>query len=162
MKTFKELIKQRQNILEDHAGYVGDSMTQKEIKIAITSAKNILDMIYDGQTLMRWQISAIVKAADELSSVNSSMAADKMDHDDDFYDEDEYFSINPFSAFGEESELSEAIQIRTGRNKGKWRHSYSKPGEAWDTEKEADAAYDDYVKQSRKTKVKLSDLKPQP
>ena len=56
--------------------------------------------------------------------------------------------------------LDEAIQIKRGRNKGKWRHSYSKSGEAWDTEAEADKEYDKNRKSASKDKVQLSRLKP--
>jgi hypothetical protein len=82
MKTFKQLLEDRLD--EGHDRYPGDDMTQKELQIAINSAKNILDMIKDGATMMRWQISAIVKASDELASVYTSMSADEEGEDDDY------------------------------------------------------------------------------
>lgn len=71
MKSFKELMSE-----EDYQ-YPGDDMTQKELQIAINSAENILDMIEDGAMIQRWQISAIVKASNELASVCTSMRADE-------------------------------------------------------------------------------------
>jgi hypothetical protein len=94
MKTFKELMSEKLN--EGHDRYPGDDMTMKELKIAINAAKNIIDMLEDGAQIMRWQISAIVKASDELASVCTSMRADE--EEDDEYDEydmpadyDEYY-----------------------------------------------------------------------
>jgi hypothetical protein len=87
MKRFKDLIEE---VLEEGSyEYPGDEMTQKELKIAINAAKNILDMIGDGAMVQRWQISAIVKASEELASVCTSMRADEEEEDEyeDEYDE---------------------------------------------------------------------------
>jgi hypothetical protein len=86
MKKFKDLIEEVLN--EGSYEYPGDDMTQKELKIAINSAKNILDMIEDGAMVQRWQISAIVKASEELASVYTSMSADEDEWEDDYEDED--------------------------------------------------------------------------
>lgn len=86
MKRFRELIEERLN--EGSYGYPADDMTMKELKIAINAAKNILDMLEDGSPIMRWQISAIVKASEELASVCTSMRADQ--EEDDYDDEEEY------------------------------------------------------------------------
>jgi hypothetical protein len=87
MKTFKQLIEERQEELSEGSyEYPGDDMTMKELKIAVNAAKNILDMLEDGSPIMRWQISAIVKASDELASVCTSMRADQ-EEDEDEYDE---------------------------------------------------------------------------
>lgn len=85
MKTYREL---KESVLsEGHDRYPGDDMTQKELQIAINAAENILEMIKEGQTVQRWQISAIVKASDELASVCTSMRADQ--DEDDWNGEDE-------------------------------------------------------------------------
>jgi hypothetical protein len=83
MKTFRDIIL---STINEEAHYPGDDMTQKELKIAINAAKNILDMLEDGEPLQRWQISAIVKASDELASVCTSMQADAEEDDDMPYD----------------------------------------------------------------------------
>ena len=80
MKTFKEL-------KETYNSQPADDMTMKELKIACVSARNILDMLEQGQDIKRWQISAIVKASEELSSVYTSLLADDEypDYDADIY-----------------------------------------------------------------------------
>jgi hypothetical protein len=83
MKTFKTLVLERLN--EGNDSYPADEMTQQELKIAVNAAKNILDMIEDGAMVQRWQISAIVKASEELASVCTSMRADEEEDDDDDY-----------------------------------------------------------------------------
>lgn len=95
MKTFKQLASQ---LSEDMGGYPVDEMTQKELKIAIYTAKEILEMLDDGATMHRWQLSAIVKASNELSSVYLSMEADEEDDEDYGY----------AGMYGEEVELDEA------------------------------------------------------
>lgn len=100
MKSFKETI--RENLNEGQDRYPGDDMTQKELKIAINAAKNILDMIEDGSMLMRWQISAIVKASEELASVCTSMRADEEDEEWSEYD-------SPFSMYGEELDFKVSV-----------------------------------------------------
>jgi hypothetical protein len=97
MKSFKEVV--RENLNEGQDRYPGDDMTQKELKIAINAAKNILDMIEDGSMLMRWQISAIVKASEELASVCTSMRADEEEGDEEWGEYD-----SPFSMYGESKE----------------------------------------------------------
>lgn len=87
MKTFKQLLEQNLQLNEGGERYQADDMTMKELKIAINSARCILDMIEDGAPIMRWQISAIVKASEELSSVCASMSADEADADEEEYDE---------------------------------------------------------------------------
>jgi hypothetical protein len=71
MKTFKEMISEGGGDM-----YPGDSMTKKELQIACNAAEDIIDMLANGAMLQRWQISAIVKASDELSSVYNSMSAE--------------------------------------------------------------------------------------
>jgi CRISPR/Cas system CSM-associated protein Csm4 (group 5 of RAMP superfamily) len=83
----KENFKSIEELLSEE--YYGDSMTLKELKIAINSAKNIIDMLENGMEIERWQISAIVKASDELASVCTSMRTDVEDdcEEDEFGDE---------------------------------------------------------------------------
>lgn len=89
MKTFKQLIEEKQQINEGGEMYPGDEMTMKELKIACYAAQNILDRLEDGAMIQRWQISAIVKASEELASVYTSMSADG-DEEDDYDDDAEY------------------------------------------------------------------------
>jgi hypothetical protein len=84
MKTFKQLMEERQEITEGSYDYPGDEMTMKELKIACYAAQNILDRLESGSMIQRWQISAIVKASEELASVYTSMSTDD---DEDEYDE---------------------------------------------------------------------------
>lgn len=106
MKKFKKLIEEV--LKEGYYEYPGDDMTQKELKIAINAAKNILDMIEEGSPVQRWQISAIVKASEELASVCTSMRADQEEDDDweDDYEEDEpmYIGFEYPRMYGEEVE----------------------------------------------------------
>jgi hypothetical protein len=109
MKTFKHLLEE--TLYEGHDRYPGDEMTKKELKIAINAAKNILDMIEDGASVMRWQISAIVKASEELASVCTSMRADE--EEDEYEEEEEWDEYDsPFSMYGEEVELDENYNDR--------------------------------------------------
>jgi hypothetical protein len=89
VKTFKEIIKETV-LNEGGEMYPADDMTMKELKIACYSAKKILDMLEDGAELQRWQISAIVKAKEELTSVYASMSVDEDEDDWDEEDEPEY------------------------------------------------------------------------
>lgn len=70
-----------------------NEMTRSELKIAINSAKKILDMMDDGVVIERWQISEIVTASDSLASVCTNLGADyedeEDDEEDDYEDEDE-------------------------------------------------------------------------
>jgi hypothetical protein len=108
MKTFRQLI-ETTYLNEGHDRYPGDDMTEKELKIAINSARNILEMLEDGASLMRWQISAIVKASDELASVCTSMRADEEDGDGKWIEYDEYDmpSDYDYSIYGESVTLDE-------------------------------------------------------
>jgi len=103
MKSFKEF-----NVTEGHDRYPGDDMTQKELRIAINSASNILEMIDNGATIMRWQISAIVKASDELASVSTSMSAD-MD-DCDMSDNSDEMDYEYSSMYDEQTSLGEGYE----------------------------------------------------
>jgi hypothetical protein len=106
MKTFKELLSEKLN--EGADLYPADEMTKKELKIAVNAAKNIIDMLEDGSPLMRWQISAIVKASEELASVCTSMRADEEDEDEEYgeYDSPDY----GYPSFYEHAEINEANQ----------------------------------------------------
>lgn len=87
MKSFKQILEE--NLLSEGSyEYPGDDMTMKELRIAINAAKNILDMIEDGSMVQRWQISAIVKASEELASVCTSMRADMEEYEEDDYEEE--------------------------------------------------------------------------
>lgn len=76
MKTYKQIISEASEMQK------ADDMTIKELKIACNSAQNILDMIEDGEEIQRWQVSAIVKASEELASVYASMNANIMEEKD--------------------------------------------------------------------------------
>jgi hypothetical protein len=86
MKTFKQLVEENQ-LNEGGEMYPGDEMTMKELKVACYAAQNILDRLEDGSMIQRWQISAIVKAAEELASVYTSMSAD--DDEEEMWDDEE-------------------------------------------------------------------------
>lgn len=101
MSIFKKIVERNRMVNESQEEYHGDEMTIKELKIAINSAKEIIDMLEYGETLKRWQISAIVKASEELSSVYASMAAETDD-------EEEYES-----PWMESFELDEGVEIKT-------------------------------------------------
>ena len=84
MKRFKDLTEEL--FTEGGEMYPADDMTMKELKIACYAAQNILDRLESGAMVQRWQISAIVKAKEELSSVYTSMSADE-EGEEDYYDE---------------------------------------------------------------------------
>lgn len=108
MKTFKQLIKEKLNEGADR--YPADEMTLKELKIACYAAQNILDRLESGASIQRWQISAIVKAKEELASVYTSMSADDDEEmwDDEWEDEEPFYVGFEYpSMYGEEAELSE-------------------------------------------------------
>jgi hypothetical protein len=116
MKSFKEVV--RENLNEGQDRYPGDDMTQKELKIAINAAKNILDMIEDGSMLMRWQISAIVKASEELASVCTSMRADDEEDGEEWSEYD-----SPFSMYGESVTDKDKVLVHShkmGTDTGKY------------------------------------------
>lgn len=107
MKSFKQLLEEKLN--EGNDRYPADEMTMKELKIACYAAQNILDMLEDGALIQRWQISAIVKASEELSSVYTSISTDEQDYygsDEWEDDEPEYVGFEYPSVF-EEIELGE-------------------------------------------------------
>jgi hypothetical protein len=111
MKNFKDF---KSGLVEGHAFSEGDDMTNKELKIAINSARSILDMLDMGILIQRWQISAIVKASDELASVYTSMHSDHVDQMDDMdaygvdeMDSDEYDNMYINAMYGEETDLEE-------------------------------------------------------
>jgi hypothetical protein len=109
MKSFKELLEEKLN--EGHERYPADDMTMKELRIAINSAKNIIEMLENGSELMRWQISAIVKASEELSSVYISLSADEEEEPQDDSWEDDMMAYTEYgypTMYGEETELDEA------------------------------------------------------
>jgi len=112
MKRFKELFEETLN--EGGEMYPADEMTISELKIACYAANNILERLEDGAMIQRWQISAIVKAKEELASVYTSMSADEMEDDEDemYWDEMEdeepmYVGFEYPSMYGEEVELDE-------------------------------------------------------
>jgi hypothetical protein len=96
--------------------YAYDNMTEKELKMASVAIKEILFMLDNGTECKRWQISAIVKAVEELTSVARSMKAELEDNPDldDDWDLDET-ALNVKAAIAktndeEEFELDEAIE----------------------------------------------------
>jgi hypothetical protein len=110
MKRFKEI---REELLREGGEmYPADEMTISELKIACYAAHNILERLEDGAMIQRWQISAIVKAKEELASVYTSMSADEMDDEDEYDDmegeeEPMYVGFEYPSMYGEETELDE-------------------------------------------------------
>jgi hypothetical protein len=124
MKSFKQI--SEEVLSEGDDRYPADDMTMSELKIAVNAAQNILDMLEDGAMIQRWQISAIVKASDELASVCTNMRADvdaEMEDEEEWlngYEEDEepmYVGFEYPSMYGEETKLDEQI-------KG-WKHAGS-------------------------------------
>lgn len=114
MKRFKELTEEL--FTEGGEMYPADEMTMKEVKIACYAANNILDRLENGAMIQRWQISAIVKASEELASVYTSMSADEVEDDMDDEWEDEMDDEEPIyvgfeypSMYGEEVELDEGL-----------------------------------------------------
>jgi hypothetical protein len=114
MKRFKEL---REELLSEGGGDMmpADDMTISELKIACYAANNILERLENGAMIQRWQISAIVKAKEELASVYTSISADE-DNDDEYDDEwdmeDEeepmYVGFEYPSMYGEATEVGKA------------------------------------------------------
>lgn len=68
---------------------MADDMSVSELKIAINSANNVLEMLAEGKKLERWQISKIVLASDYLSSVCTNMRADTHLEDEEEPEESE-------------------------------------------------------------------------
>jgi hypothetical protein len=111
MKRFKELTEELLN--EGGEMYPADDMTMKEVKIACYAARNILERLEDGQMIQRWQISAIVKASEELSSVYTSMSADEGmedDKDDMEYEEPMYVGFEYPRMYGEETDYEVDVE----------------------------------------------------
>lgn len=111
MKRFKELTEELLN--EGGEMYPADEMTISELKIACYSAQNILERLKEGAMIQRWQISAIVKAKEELAAVYTAMSADEGD-DDEWEDEMEdeepmYVGFEYPSMYGEEVELKQNL-----------------------------------------------------
>ena len=91
-KPYFKQIPAKRNLTQEEAEYDEDTeMTRSELKIAINSAKEILDMMDNGVEIERWQVSEIVTASDSLSTVYQNLYADNMDMDDeeDDYEEDD-------------------------------------------------------------------------
>lgn len=109
MKRFKELTEEL--FTEGGEMYPADEMTISELKIACYSAQNILERLEEGAMIQRWQISAIVKAKEELASVYTAMSADEGNDDEweDEMDDEEpmYVGFEYPSMYGEEVELDE-------------------------------------------------------
>jgi hypothetical protein len=110
MKRFREL---REELLNEGGGDMmpADEMTISELKIACYAANNILERLENGAMIQRWQISAIVKAKEELASVYTSISADEMDMDDmdDMEDEEPmYVGFEYPSMYGEATEVGKA------------------------------------------------------
>lgn len=117
MKSFKQITEEVLNEGGEH--YPADDMTISELKIACYAAQNILDKLEDGAMIQRWQISAIVKAKEELSSVYTSISADEQDEMDDVEawlngdeeeQEGEYVGFEYPSMYGEETKLDEGFK----------------------------------------------------
>lgn len=112
MKRFRDLTEEL--FLEGSDMYPADDMTMKELKIACYAAQNILDRLESGALIQRWQISAIVKAKEELASVYTSMSADEEGEDEDEYDdewEDEYDEEPMYVGFEYPSMYGEATEV---------------------------------------------------
>jgi hypothetical protein len=107
MKTFKQIVEETV-LNEGGESYPADDMTMKEIKIACYAARNILDRLEDGQPIQRWQISAIVKAKEELASVYTSLSADEDEWEDDYEEEPMYVGFEYPRMYGEEADVDES------------------------------------------------------
>jgi hypothetical protein len=123
MKRFKDLKEELFN--EGGEMYPADDMTMKEIKIACYAAQNILDRLESGQMIQRWQISAIVKAKEELASVYTSLSADEDDDEmnwDDMDEEDPMYVGFEYPSMYEEVDVNKTelkAAIDAGKKKGK-------------------------------------------
>lgn len=85
---------------------MADDMSVSELKIAINSANNVLEMLAEGKKLERWQVSKIVLASDYLSSVCTNMRADT--HLEDYEEEE---SEEDESEESEDEEENETVNI---------------------------------------------------
>lgn len=92
MKTFKQLFEEKQQLSEGGEMYPADDMTMKELKIACYAAEKILERLEGGASIQRWQISAIVKASEELASVYTSISVnddeEQASWDDEAWDDE--------------------------------------------------------------------------
>jgi hypothetical protein len=88
--------------------YPADDMTMKELEIACYAAQNIIDRLDAGAMIQRWQISAIVKASEELASVYTSMSAGE--YDDGEMEDDMYYDEYGIPNMYEEVELDEGFK----------------------------------------------------
>lgn len=87
-KAYWKKIPAKRNLTQEQAEYDEDTeMTRTELKIAINSAKEILDMMDDGVEIERWQVSEIVTASDSLATVYQNLCADN-DYEDDSEEDD--------------------------------------------------------------------------
>lgn len=82
MKRFKDILREGQE------SYPADDMTLKELEIACYAANNIIKLLEEGAMLQRWQISAIVKASEELASVYNSIGAEQSTYNSSGYEDD--------------------------------------------------------------------------
>ena len=121
MKSFKQIVEEN-TLNEGGEMYPADDMTMKELKIACYAAQNILDRLEDGAMIQRWQISAIVKAKEELASVYTSMSADE-DDDKEWEDEEDPMYVGyEYPSMYEEVDVNKSelkAVIDAGKKKGK-------------------------------------------
>ena len=76
--------------MEEEAEYnEWDDMTRSELSAAIMAAEEILDMMDDGITIERWQLSEIITASKSLTDVYINMSADNDDDEEESDDEEE-------------------------------------------------------------------------
>jgi hypothetical protein len=144
MKTFKQLIEENQQINEGGEMYPADEMTMKELKIACYAAQNILDRLEDGAMIQRWQISAVVKASEELASVYTSMSADE--HDDDEMEDDMYYDEYGYPRmYGEAADTHKTKDGRTAK-KGLWYNINQRKKKGLPSKKPGDEGYPDTLK----------------
>jgi hypothetical protein len=143
MKTFKDLLKE--NLTEGHERYPADDMTMKELKIACYAAQNILDRLEGGAMLKRWQISAIVKAKEELASVYTSMSADEDEWENDYEEEPMYVGFE-YPSMYEKTDLDENL----GKSMKKFKKWYgTDPRDVKDRIKNADPEFRDKIKKNQ-------------
>jgi hypothetical protein len=82
-RTRTKMVPVKLNITKEEAEYdEWTEMTRSELKIAINSAKEILDMMDEGIEIERWQVSEIVTASDSLATVYQNLCADN-DYEED-------------------------------------------------------------------------------
>lgn len=90
-KPYFKQVAAKRNLTQEQAEYDEDTeMTRTELKIAIHSAQEILELMDDGVEVERWQISEIVTASDSLSTVYQNLCADNMDDEEEYDLEGDY------------------------------------------------------------------------